>query len=148
MAPKQQSLWQRKRTTWYREAARTKILEEAVWLLGLFAMASIGLFYYGFTHSDTTGGRLALVGSALCLVTFVGLRRGQQWSRFIGGAVAAVLATLPVFGILNPTEISISQWFWGIGYGVMWGMTAYFLLGPRSRALFEQARTGEPLRLD
>jgi len=69
---------------------------------------TVGLAFYEFTHTESTGGRVALPGAGLCTTTFFGLRTGQCWSRWIGGAIAVLLTLAPVFGLFSTSEITFS----------------------------------------
>jgi len=144
MKPKRQSLWDRKRQGWYRDAARTNIIEAAGWLLWLFFFGTVGLIVNGIGNVDSTFGQLSLVAGIVCAASFFGLRTGKAWARLLGGSIATLLALTPILPLLSCEEYPMNEWILGLTLAAMWAGVAYGLLGPGSSALFEQARTGIP----
>ena len=125
------SLWERKRSDWYRDAARAEIAEESYYVFILLAGAAFLLAKQGFEELEAHPllAALLFVGSGLAIASFIGLRQGREWARWVG----IVLSALACVGFV----LSLS-WF---GAAVC-GFTFAFLVGSRARQQFERARVG------
>lgn len=125
------SLWQRVRSDWYRDAARAEIAEESYYVFILLAAAAFLLAKHGFEVLEERPllAALLFVGSGAAIASFVGLRQGREWARWVG----VVLSGAALVGFLLS-----GSWLGAL----VCGFTVAFLLGGRARQQFERARVG------
>ncbi len=144
--PKRQSLWDRKRSAWYKDAARTEIAEHSALLLWVFGMSAVVLIGNGLSFLGQPWAWFSLVTGVLCAGTVWGLYSCKNWARWVGGGAAAVLALVLFASLLGAVTGGHTV---GVRMGAIlavmmgiWGSSAYHLLGPGSRKLFQRARSG------
>ena len=136
----QPSRWERRRRSWYRGAARTRIQENSWYAIAFLALPGFFLVISGFRELDQPIGWLSLAGGALALASLWGLWTGREWARWIGGLVCLGLGLLGLVSVLWRA----SDWGFLLLKTVIWLEIAVFLLRPATRHLFHQARTGQP----
>lgn len=134
------STWSKKRSAWYRDAARSHIFEVSVWVMGLLAFGAAGLAVLSFGHLDTPAGWAGLAGAAVLLAAARGLYTGRAWARWVGGGVALVMAVGQAVNIASGPHTSAVGWVLDLVFPALWGLIAFELLRLSTRATFEQAR--------
>jgi hypothetical protein len=139
------SLWDRKRSGWYRDAARSEIIAgPVIFLMYGFPLSAAVLVGVGIENITSPLSALAFAGAVLCVATFPGLRTGREWARLLGGCVATALFAGGVIVIVQSfplTELAF-QPLWRFTVTLLWASTAFALLGPGARDRFKRARDG------
>ena len=145
MTPKRESLWEKKRSDWYRDAARTEIAEETSYFSFLFAFGSLALLAHGLSQFSQPEGWAALAGAVALIVSWRGLRTGKEWARWLAGLISIAFGLGLLARVLFVTDgAGLLLLGWDGAFAVLWSGTAYYLLGPGGRERFERARVGVP----
>lgn len=139
------TLWQKKRSNWYRDAERSRIFEDTQLFLPVFFLAPLALLSFGLTNLDSSEGYLALAGAPAILLLWRSLLTGREWARLVCGGGLAAVALLTIVAWLQTTDFDRFA-FGEIGFGlIVWGIwvfAAYDLLGPGAKERFRRARVG------
>ncbi|MEM6673709.1 MAG: hypothetical protein AAF726_12760 [Planctomycetota bacterium] len=139
-----QSVWERKRAAWYRDAARSDVQESAgalPFFLGLGAAAAFGSAW------DVRAQPIALIWCAVGVIAVAlmwGLLTGREWARRVGGTFAAVVALLSLLGLAVALVRGEAGGLARVGWhGVIifaWIGIAFELLGAESARRLHRAR--------
>ena len=145
---KSESLWSKKRSDWYRDAARSEIVENTYYLWPIFALGSLALLAHGLTRLDTTEGWISLACVPLILLLWRALATGREWARWALGLPICALALVSIVALVmqwvSVSEETLSEAIRSTVATSFVFFTAAVLLGPGSKERFAQARDGLP----
>ncbi|MCB9915634.1 MAG: hypothetical protein H6828_10875 [Planctomycetes bacterium] len=146
MTPRPTTHWERERSAWYRDAARSEIREGASPLLWMLGFGAVGLVADGMQHLDELRGPGALLAGLGCALTLWGLMRGRAWARWSGAAVAAALllfqAVALAGALLGDAPVDLWRVLVAVSFAGVTGAILWSLVEPGARERFTRARRG------
>lgn len=138
------SAWDRMRGRWYKDAARSEIREIAGWMpFLLFLLAFVAIASGLENPGEPYVWANHVVGGAAALLA-LGLLRGAEWARRIGGWIAVAVAVLGLVGLVRalfvPGAAEPGAWAWYLFVDLAWWGIALQLLARDSAEKWAKAR--------